>query len=81
LVRGGLVFVDQPAEELSSADLMRRCREWDYVGCVVRSAEVKSVSLVAASGVVMLDVLGHYDATVPFAGDEHPVRLLSAGRP
>ena len=32
---GGLVLVDPPAEELSSADLVRRCREKGCVGWVV----------------------------------------------
>ena len=60
MLRGGLVLIDQPAEELSSTDLVRRAG--DYVECVVGGAQVESVSLVAASGVVVLDVLGHDDA-------------------
>lgn len=40
----------------------------DYIGCAVGTAQIESVSLVAAPGVVVLDVLGHDDARVPFAG-------------
>jgi hypothetical protein len=36
------------------------------------------MSLVAAAGVVMLDVLGQDRVQMPFAGDEHPVSALGA---
>ena len=74
MLRGGLVLIDQPAEELSSTDLVRQCREGDYVECVVvGGAQAESASLVAAPGVVVVDVFGQDDACVSFADDEHPV--------
>ena len=47
--------------------------------CVVGGAQDGSVSLVAASGVVMLDVLGHDDVCVSFAGDS--IRSVHSARP
>jgi hypothetical protein len=42
--------------------------------------QAQTVSLMAAPGVVVPDVLGHDDAGVPFAGDEHAVGALGPGR-
>jgi hypothetical protein len=62
-------------------DLVRWCRGGDYAGSVVGGARAESVSLVAASVVVVVDVLGHDDACVSFAGNEHPVCALGPCRP
>jgi hypothetical protein len=51
----GLVLVDQLADELSPTDPARRRREGQYVG----GAQAGPVSLVAASGAAVLDVLRH----------------------
>ena len=75
------VLVDQPAEDLPSADLVRRYREGDYAGWIVGGAQAQSVSLVAAPGVAVPNELCQDDACVPFASDEHPVGAPGPCRP
>jgi hypothetical protein len=70
--------VDQSAEHGLSADLVWRGWERDVVRAVVGGAQVHVVSLVAAAGVVVPDVLGQDRVQVSFAGDEHPVGAFGA---
>lgn len=48
---------------------------------VVRGAQVTVFALVAAVGVVVLDVLGEDGEELPFASDQDPVGELAAADP
>src|SRR5690242_6160735 len=66
---GSLVFVEETAKDRSALDLFLGEIShgvagpwWLELECTVRS-----------SPVVVPDVLGHHDAQVPFAEDQHPI--------
>jgi hypothetical protein len=70
------VLADQPGEPGPALDPGGRAGEGDEVRVVVRCPQAHSLALVAAAGVVVVEVVGQDHAQVPFTGDEHPV-----GRP
>ena len=71
-------MVDQSAENGLPADPMRRGWQRDDVRAVIGGSQAHVVPLVAATSVVVLDVLRQDRAQMPFADDEHPVSALSA---
>jgi len=73
-----LVLVDESAEDGTAADLVWRGWQRDDVRAVGGGAQVHVVPLVAAAGVVVLDVRRQDRVQVSFAGDEHPVGAFGA---
>lgn len=76
-LRCSFVPADEPAEDCGASKAIRGSGEW--VRVVVRGVQVHSGALVAAGGVVVIEVSVRDCVQVSFAGDEHLVGAFGAG--
>jgi hypothetical protein len=75
---GGLVFVEESSEVLSALDALWWDREVDQCRVVIGCVELVAVALVAAAGVVVVDVGIEHGLQVALAGDEYSVGAFAA---